>query len=204
LPATSASSRQRVCHRFARSPSSIEHVFVLGVDPGLTRCGYGIVSGTEGHERAVAAGVVTTDVSDPIPLRLATLRAELQAIIGEYRPDVVVVERVLFQTNARTAMSVGQASGVALLCAAEAGLEVVEYSSNEVKLAVAGYGAATKRQVQEMVASLFSLREIPKPPDAADALALALCHHAHARVATALKRIAAAFRSGGSKSGLAS
>jgi crossover junction endodeoxyribonuclease RuvC len=164
-------------------------VFVLGIDPGLTRCGYGLVTGSEGRERAVAAGVVTTDVADSIPVRLATLRADLQAIICEFEPDVVVVERVLFQTNARTAMSVGQASGVALLCAAEAGLEVVEYSSNEVKLAVAGYGAATKRQVQEMVASLLSLREIPKPPDAADALALALCHLAHGRLATALKRM---------------
>lgn len=171
-------------------PSSIEHVFVLGIDPGLTRCGYGLVSGGEGHERAIAAGVVTTEVTDPIPLRLATLRTDLQAIMLEYRPDVVVVERVLFQTNARTAMSVGQASGIALLCAAEAGLEVVEYSSNEVKLAVAGYGAATKRQVQEMVTSLLSLREIPKPPDAADALALALCHQAHARIATAIERTA--------------
>jgi crossover junction endodeoxyribonuclease RuvC len=186
-----------------QSPSSIEHVFVLGVDPGLTRCGYGVVSGSEGHERAVAAGVVTTAASDPIPRRLAMLRAELQAIILEYRPDVVVVERVLFQTNARTAMSVGQASGVALLCAAEAGLEVVEYSSNEVKLAVAGYGAATKRQVQEMVTSLLSLREIPKPPDAADALALALCHHAHARISSALERVEGAPTGARSKTGVA-
>jgi len=151
-------------------------MFVLGIDPGLTRCGYGLVAGDEGHERAVSAGVVTTGVDDSIPARLATLRAELLALIEEFAPDVVVVERVLFQTNAKTAMSVGQASGVALLCAAEAGLEVVEYSANEVKLAVAGYGAATKRQVQEMVAALLSLREIPKPPDAADALALALTH----------------------------
>ncbi len=163
-------------------------MFVLGIDPGLTRCGYGLVSGGEGHERAVAAGVVTTELADPIPLRLARLRTDLQSIMLEYRPDVVVVERVLFQTNARTAMSVGQASGVALLCAAEADLAVVEYSSNEVKLAVAGYGAATKRQVQEMVASLLSLREIPRPPDVADALALALCHHAHARITSALER----------------
>jgi crossover junction endodeoxyribonuclease RuvC len=163
-------------------------MFVLGIDPGLTRCGYGLVAGEEGHERVVSAGVVTTAVSDSIPVRLATLRAELLSLIAEFKPEVVVVERVLFQTNAKTAMSVGQASGVALLCAAEAGLEVVEYSSNEVKLAVAGYGAASKRQVQEMVASLLSLREIPKPPDAADALALALCHHAHARITTALRR----------------
>jgi crossover junction endodeoxyribonuclease RuvC len=163
-------------------------VFVLGIDPGLTRCGYGLVAGEEGHERAISAGVVTTEITDTIPVRLATLRGDLRDLINEFKPDVVVVERVLFQTNAKTAMSVGQASGVALLCAAEAGLDVIEYSSNEVKLAVAGYGSASKRQVQEMVTSLLSLREVPKPPDVADALALALCHLAHARVATALKR----------------
>lgn len=164
-------------------------MFVLGIDPGLTRCGYGLVAGVEGHERALAAGVITTDVAERIPARLATLRSELVALITELKPDVVVVERVLFQTNARTAMSVGQASGVALLSAAEAGLDVVEYSSNEVKLAVAGYGAASKRQVQEMVASLLGLVEIPRPPDAADALALALCHLAYSRRATALSRV---------------
>ena len=133
--------------------------------------------------------MITTEVADPIPRRLAALRAELVALIAELKPDVVIVERVLFQTNARTAMAVGQASGVALLSAAEAGLDVVEYSSNEVKLAVAGYGAASKRQVQEMVASLLGLGEIPRPPDAADALALALCHHAYSRRATALSRV---------------
>ena len=166
-------------------------MFVLGIDPGLTRCGYGFVVGVDGRERALAAGVITTEVADPIPRRLAVLRAELVALIAELKPDVVVVERVLFQTNARTAMAVGQASGVALLSAAEAGLDVVEYSSNEVKLAVAGYGAASKRQVQEMVASLLGLVEIPRPPDAADALALALCHHAYARRAAALSRVVA-------------
>jgi crossover junction endodeoxyribonuclease RuvC len=163
-------------------------VFVLGIDPGLTRCGYGLVAGVEGKEKALAAGVITTEVADRIPIRLAMLRKELVALIAELRPDVVVVERVLFQTNARTAMSVGQASGVALLSAAEAGLDVIEYSSNEVKLAVAGYGGATKRQVQEMVASLLGMSAIPRPPDAADALALALCHHAYARRGVALQR----------------
>ena len=156
-------------------------MFVLGIDPGLSRCGYGCVSGGDGPERAVAAGVLTTDVSETVPRRLATLRSDLVALIAELSPQVVVVERVLFQTNARTAMSVGQASGVALLTAAEAGLPVVEYSSNEVKLAIAGYGGATKAQVQDMVARLLHLREIPRPPDAADALALAICHLAASR-----------------------
>jgi crossover junction endodeoxyribonuclease RuvC len=156
-------------------------VFVLGIDPGLSRCGFGCVDGSNGHERAVAAGVITTPTDDPIPTRLAALRHELVDLIAELRPDVVVVERVLFQTNARTAMAVGQASGIALLSACEAGLPVIEYSSNEVKLAVAGYGNATKDQVQTMVARLLALREVPRPPDAADALALALCHLAASR-----------------------
>jgi crossover junction endodeoxyribonuclease RuvC len=163
-------------------------MFVLGIDPGLSRCGYGLVAGVEGAERALAAGVITTPVDSPLPVRLATLRAELVALVAELRPEVVVVERVLFQTNARTAMSVGQASGVALLTAAEAGLPVIEYSSNEVKLAVAGWGGATKQQVQQMVATLLRLEEVPRPPDAADALALALCHLASSRQAAAVER----------------
>ena len=161
-------------------------MFVLGVDPGLSRCGYGCVIGPIGSERAVAAGVITTDVALPVPKRLALLRSELVALIEEFHPDVVVVERVLFQTNARTAMSVGQASGVALLTASEANIEVVEYSSNEVKLAVAGYGAATKVQVQTMVARLLKLARVPDPPDIADALALALCHLAVVRTTSAV------------------
>ena len=151
-------------------------MYVLGIDPGLTRCGYGCVSEVAGAQRARAAGVITTPVGIALPERLAMLRGELVALLQELRPDAVVVERVLFQTNAMTAMSVGQASGIALASAAEAGLEVAEYSSNEVKLAVAGYGSASKAQVQSMVQRLLSLPEVPRPPDAADALALALCH----------------------------
>lgn len=159
---------------------------MLGVDPGLTRCGYGCVASAGGRERAVAAGVVTTRPDAPLPERLAELRAELSALVAELSPSVVVVERVLFQTNARTAMAVGQASGVALCCAAEAGVPVAEYSANEVKLAVAGYGAAAKAQVQRMVAELLALPEPPRPPDVADALALALCHLAASRLSSRL------------------
>jgi len=160
---------------------SIERVFVLGIDPGLTRCGYGCVGLVAGREQVRAAGIVTTDRHSPLGARLAELHRELTAIARECAPEVVAVERVLFQTNARTAMSVGQANGVALLVAAEAGLPIVEYSANEVKLAVAGYGSATKAQVQQMVAALCGLEVIPRPPDVADALALALCHLAASR-----------------------
>lgn len=115
-----------------------------------------------------------------LPARLAELQHELRALIAELRPDVVAVERVFFQVNVRTAMSVGQASGLAMAEAFAAGCEVSQYSPNEVKLAVAGDGAAGKEQVQLMVQRLLGLRTAPKPADAADAAALALCHLAHA------------------------
>lgn len=164
-------------------------MFVLGIDPGLSRCGYGCAERDRASYRAVCAGVITTPPSDPLPQRLATLSVELRSLIAELRPDAVVVERVFFQTNVRTAMSVGQASGLALAAAAEAGCDVVQYTANEVKQAVAGYGAATKEQVQRMVQSLLSLAERPRPADAADALALALCH---LTLAPRLARIAGA------------
>ena len=156
-------------------------MFVLGIDPGVSRCGYGCVERRPGATpRAVAVGVLTTPPSDALPDRLAALDRDLRALVAEFRPSVVAVERLFFQTNARTAMSVGQASGLALVAAAQAGCEVVQYTPNEVKQAVAGYGSAPKDQVQRMVQSLLALPEVPSPPDAADALALALCHLAMA------------------------
>jgi crossover junction endodeoxyribonuclease RuvC len=124
----------------------------------------------------MGAGVIRTPTDEPLPLRLAALQAELRALLAETRPHAVVVERVFFQTNVRTAMSVGQASGLALAAAAEAGCDVVQYTANEVKLAITGYGAATKAQVQRMVQAQLGLDAPPEPPDTADALALALCH----------------------------
>jgi crossover junction endodeoxyribonuclease RuvC len=151
-------------------------VFALGVDPGLSRCGYGAVA-RHGHRLcAHAAGVIRTSPDDPLADRLAALLADLRSVIDDLGPDIVVVERVLFQANARTAMSVGQASGLALVAAAEAGRPVVQYSPNEVKQAVAGYGGAPKQQVQRMVQSLLGLPVRPTPADTADALALAICH----------------------------
>jgi crossover junction endodeoxyribonuclease RuvC len=169
-------------------------VFVLGIDPGLSRCGYGAVEGGRAGSRdarAVAVGVIRTEPSDPLPNRLAELQGELRALIAELQPDVVAVERVFFQVNVRTAMGVGQASGLAMAEAIAAGCEVAQYSPNEVKLAVAGDGAAGKEQVQLMVQRLLRLASPPKPADAADAAALALCHLAHAPVRS---RVAAADR----------
>ena len=151
-------------------------MFALGIDPGLSRCGYGVVARARQGLEAVRAGVITTPASEPLHARLAGLLGELRGLIVEARPDVVVVERVLFQANARTAMAVGQASGVALVAAAEAGLPVAQYSPNEVKQTVAGYGSAPKLQVQRMVQALLHLPDRPRPPDVADALALAVCH----------------------------
>jgi crossover junction endodeoxyribonuclease RuvC len=161
-------------------------VFVLGIDPGLSRCGYGAVSQESGHPVAVVSGVLTTPVSSPLAERLAQLLRELRMLLDRLSPEVVVVERILFQNNARTAMSVGQASGLALAAAAEAGIAVVQYSPNEVKQAVAGWGNAGKDQVQRMVQTLLDLPEKPTPPDRADALALALCHLANASFARAV------------------
>ena len=149
---------------------------VLGVDPGLSQCGYGVVRRQGRGLAAVACGVLRTDPAAPLPERLATLEADLDQFLREVRPCALAVERVLFQANVRTAISVGQASGLALAVAARAGVPVTHYSPNEVKLAVTGDGRADKAAVQMMVARLLNLREIPKPPDAADALALACCH----------------------------
>jgi crossover junction endodeoxyribonuclease RuvC len=151
-------------------------MFVLGIDPGLSRCGYGVVTRRDGGLAAVAGGVISSPPSMPLPDRLRTLSDELRALVAEFRPDAVVVERVFFQVNARTAMATGQAAGVALVAAAESGCTVAQYTSNEVKQAIVGYGGATKDQVQRMVAQVLGLAEPPRPPDVADALALAACH----------------------------
>lgn len=160
--------------------ASIERVYVLGIDPGLSRCGYGLVLRAPGRPRAVAAGVLRTDPSLPTPQRLAELQADLRALLAEHKPAVVAVERVLFQTNVRTAMGVAQAAGLAMAEACAAGCEVAEYSPNRVKQAIAGTGDATKDQMERMVQTLLGIDRPLRPVDAADAVAIALCHLAHA------------------------
>ncbi len=166
-------------------------MFVLGIDPGLSRCGYGVVERAGRRPRAVAAGVVRTDPALEVPHRLAALQADLRALIGEHRPAVVAIERVLFQVNARTAIPVAQAAGVAMVEAVAAGCEVVEYSPNQVKQAVAGYGAADKAQIERMVQTLLGIASPLRPVDAADAVALALCHLAHAPLRRRVAAVAA-------------
>lgn len=170
----------------------------LGLDPGVSRFGYGVVERVAGDARARrgggrarAAGVIRTDPTTPLPDRLAIIATEIEALIGEYAPTVVVVERVLFQVNVRSAMATGQACGLALVAAARANVPVVHFSPNEVKAAVAGHGGADKAEVQKMVQALLGLAETPKPPDAADALALALCFLARVGSPQAVAGIAA-------------
>jgi crossover junction endodeoxyribonuclease RuvC len=164
-------------------------MFVLGIDPGVSRCGYGCVESARGQTKAIAVGVLTTPPSQPLPERLAALDTDIRELLADLRPDVVAVERLFFQTNVRTAMSVGQASGLVLAAASLAGCVVAQYTPNQVKQAVAGYGAAGKDQVQRMVQSLLGLPEVPKPADAADALALALCHVAAAPLQARLEAV---------------
>jgi crossover junction endodeoxyribonuclease RuvC len=149
----------------------------IGIDPGTATTGYGLVRELrDGSLEAVHFGVIITPKGISDAERLDMLYQQLTGILREYKPVTCGVEKLFFQKNISTAITVGQARGVILLALAQSGLDVAEYTPNEVKLAVAGYGSADKRQVQEMVRILLTLPQIPKPDDAADALAIAICH----------------------------
>jgi crossover junction endodeoxyribonuclease RuvC len=155
----------------------VRRVRVLGVDPGLTRCGLGVVDGLGGRQvRCVSFGVVRTPADRALEQRLLGVADAVREAIAEHRPQVVAVERVFSQTNVRTVMGTAQASGAVALVAAQAGLRVVFHTPSEVKAAVTGSGRADKEQVTAMVARLLGLADKPRPADAADALALAICH----------------------------
>ena len=150
---------------------------VLGVDPGLTRCGLGAVEGSAGRKLApIAFDVARTPAGDDVALRLLALERVIERWIADTRPDVVAVERVFSQHNVRTVMGTAQAAAVAITCAARAGLPVALHTPSEVKAAVTGNGRADKAQVTTMVTRLLGLDAAPKPADTADALALAICH----------------------------
>ncbi|MDH5506241.1 MAG: crossover junction endodeoxyribonuclease RuvC [Anaerolineae bacterium] len=152
-------------------------MLVIGIDPGTAITGYGLVrERRDGSLEAVGHGAILTPAKMAMPLRLKLLYEGLNEVLLLHRPESGAVEKLFFQKNVRTAISVGQARGVALLALAQAGVEAGEYSPSEVKQAVTGYGAADKRQVQQMVRTLLHLDEIPQPDDAADALAVAICH----------------------------
>ena len=150
---------------------------VLGVDPGLTRCGLGVVEGAAGRKlTAIAYDVARTPADDDISRRLLALEREIEQWIAQHKPDVVAVERVFAQHNVRTVMGTAQAAAVAITSAARAGLPVALHTPSEVKAAVTGNGRADKPQVTTMVTRLLGLDQAPKPADTADALALAICH----------------------------
>jgi len=149
---------------------------VLGIDPGTATTGFGVITEKEGSLQALAFGVITTPAADPLPARLVTIHEALTGLIAQHRPDAVAVEELFFAKNARTALVVGHARGVVLLAIAQAHAPLFQYKPSQVKQAVSGYGAADKRQVQEMVRLLLGLEDIPRPDDAADALAIAICH----------------------------
>ncbi len=161
---------------------------VIGIDPGTALTGYGIVEELRNQSlRVIDFGVIRTESTDKPEIRLKKIFTQLNEILSLYKPETGAVEKLFFQRNTRTAMSVGQARGVAILSLAEAGLSVSEYGPVEIKQAVVGYGRASKNQVQQMVKMLLNLQEIPKPDDAADALAVAICH-IHSRKMLAMQQ----------------
>lgn len=155
-------------------------MIIFGVDPGTARMGYGVIDFDGQSSRLIEHGVLETGSTTSMPYRLRELYEALQTLLGQFRPDVVSIEALFFARNVTTAISVGQARGVVLLAAAMRDLAVHEYSPSEVKHAVAGYGKADKNQMQEMVRMILGLPFAPQPDDAADAVAVAICHAHHA------------------------
>lgn len=151
-------------------------MLVLGLDPGTAITGFGLVIQERNDLKAVHYGVITTPSDWTMPARLQKLYEELSLVIHDYAPAQAAVEQLFFSRNVKTALAVGQARGVALLAMAQAGLDIYEYTPLEVKQSVSGYGRAEKAQVQELVRLLLNLPSVPKPDDAADALAIAICH----------------------------
>jgi crossover junction endodeoxyribonuclease RuvC len=151
-------------------------VKIFGIDPGSERTGYGCVETDGSRHRIVTCGAIASAASASFPDRLLAIHAGLSALLAECRPDCVAIENLFFATNVRSALKLGHARGVAMLAAVESGVPVVEYTPAEIKRAVVGYGRAEKRQVQRMVQLLLGLAAVPSPHDAADALAVAICH----------------------------
>lgn len=156
---------------------------MLGIDPGTAITGYGVVGEVQGELQPLAFGVIKTPADQPLPRRLQSIYRAISDLAEEWKPTAAAVEELFFSRNVRTAMSVGQARGVALLALADAGLDVAEYTPLVIKQAVTGYGSADKAQMQDMVRLLLRLKKVPRPDDAADALAVAICHLHSARLA---------------------
>jgi crossover junction endodeoxyribonuclease RuvC len=150
-------------------------MIILGIDPGTARCGLGVIEKKGSSLKAVSYGLIESDKERPQAERLEVVFVEVRRAIKKHKPDVVAVEKLFFSKNVKTAMSVGEARGVILLCAQLAGVEIREYSPMEVKMALTGYGMADKNQVLQMTKAILGMKETPKPDDVADALAIAIC-----------------------------
>ena len=159
---------------------------ILGLDPGIATVGFGVVDTERNRQKLVSCGVITTPAHTPLTSRLDQIYTDLEELISVYHPDVMSIEELFFNTNITTGISVAQGRGVILLCAFRSGLKICEYTPLQVKQAVVGYGRAEKKQVQDMVKRILNLPAVPKPDDAADAVALALCH---ARSSTSLMNL---------------
>jgi len=171
-------------------------VRVFGIDPGSERTGYGCVETDGSRHQMILSGAICAMASDSFPDRLARIHAELTRLLAECRPESVAIENLFHASNARSALKLGHARGVAMLAAVQAGCEIAEYTPSEVKRAVVGYGRAEKAQVQQMVKLLLGLDCVPTPHDAADALAVAICH-VHARPQTRARSPLATVRAAG-------
>ena len=151
-------------------------MLTLGIDPGIATTGYGLIAEENDRLTYVDGGIITTTPRETSSIRLRLIYSAVKKIIGKHRPEVLAIEKLYFGANTKTAMAVGQARGMSLLAAAEMKLPVSEYTPLEVKMAITGYGKADKKQMQQMVKNLLGLSFLPKPDDAADALAVAICH----------------------------
>ena len=149
---------------------------ILGIDPGYAIVGFGVLEADRGRARLLRCGAVTTPAGVPMPARLLRIQEDMETLIREFSPDVMAIEELFFNTNVTTAIGVAQARGVILAAAARLGVEIFEYTPSQVKIAVVGYGKAEKRQVMEMTRRILGLSAVPRPDDAADAVAIALCH----------------------------
>ena len=171
---------------------------ILGIDPGYALMGYGVIEKKGNKFTVCDYGSISTEAGAPMPLRLKFLYSSLMDIIAQWQPDEAAIEELFYNTNAKTVINVGQARGVAILACVNSGLEVTEYTPLQIKQALAGYGRAEKKQVQQMVKAILHLEKVPKPDDTADALAVAICHGnssgAAARMSQAIEKALAAER----------
>lgn len=167
---------------------TVEHMFVLGIDPGLTRTGYGIIESAAGKDRAITAGVIRTDPQMSTAQRLVELRKDIESVLDDYDIGAAAIEEVFVNRNRSTAMAVARASGVIMEALARRGIEVAEYSPSQMKMTITGSGSADKQQVEAVVSMRLGLSGVGGPADVADALGVAMCHAQHQPLNRAVAR----------------